>query len=179
MTVEGHTKFHDSMYKIYSKKLNPDGDNWCGTMCKLNIKGQAHFVITEHQLVDDVCVKNNGQPVAIGTLKDWKPLNDDSLLRIIPASCISLKGEALPTNHPPAEIVATMFVTIDPLTEKEHVGTSESYYDSSEKRIVHSVTTRNYSCGSLLLWDNKVIGIHNNTSGPSVHGSNNKCLPLF
>lgn len=178
-TYDAHSAFHDSMFKIFSKKLNPNDDHWCGQLSKLTIGGKAKYVITKHQLVDDVYVMCNKKQTPLKHL-GWVPITEDNPdLMVLPGDKLQLQGKALPTRQPPTQTVAGLFVTIDPLSKKEQLGTTEVYYDSTIRRLVHSCTTRNYSCGSLLVLDGEVVGVHNNSFGPDKSGENNLCLPLF
>lgn len=52
-------------------------------------------------------------------------------------------------------------------------------YNLQNGFLTHSVTTKNFSCGSALLNDQyEIVGVHVRTNGPNKNGLNNQCVPL-
>jgi hypothetical protein len=112
--------------------------------------------------------------------KKWTPLSvDQQLLYVRKASDLQLPGQALPTCGQTDGYEAGLYVTYDPKTIAPHFGTTMVCWEPERKRYVHSMTTQAYSCGSIMLRDGKVCGIHHETRGPDSSGSNNFLVPLF
>jgi hypothetical protein len=181
-TCLGDHVFHKSMYKIYSPRLNGSSDPFCGTMCKIQLNnGGGYFVITKHQLLEDTYTYVNGKPCLLKPLGWTKlPGTDDDRLLCLPSSKISLAGNPIPLGSPMSQnMEAGLFITIDPLDQKQHVSSTLVGWEDNLKMFSHSVTTRNYSCGSVLTVNGRAVGIHCNSKGPSKEGWNNLCVPLF
>jgi hypothetical protein len=70
-----------------------------------------------------------------------------------------------------------LFISKD--TETAQIQLNATEINLKDGFLNHCVTTKNAYCGSALLnSQGQLIGIHMGTSGPSVKGFNNKCIPL-
>jgi hypothetical protein len=171
---------------------NPDSldiEEFFGTIPKTRIDGQQFYVITAHQLISGTYIKfmNAASKEVRVDLYDlfytrkWKSKGEgDSCYYLIPAA-------DLPIQNVPCIASASVktydtfdgtLVGFSPTTKRLVYGASFCTVNA-DTYIHHSVTTKNYSCGSALL-NNKgqLVGIHVRTTGPNPNGDNNHVLCL-
>jgi len=174
---------HGSVHPIYSKSLNPDESekHFCGCISKLDLPGGAHFVTTKHQweAKDLWVVDKAGKKIPIHDLP-WVDLPgvEKTLLKALPAKYLQLGGNALKVGGRMEHNSPALFITYDPRTQKPAVGATTCYYSPKQNFITHSCSTQNYSCGSLILHNEKVVGVHSWTDGDG-QKENNHAEPLF
>jgi hypothetical protein len=153
-----------------------------GTLVKVRFGKETCWVISDHQLVPGVFVKDKLRNVYLNGLA-WEPVGEgDTRYHKLPAAQLSLEGISPITFSPIADGV-NLTVTLagyNPDNEKPFFTSTEGRL--SDGKIVHSATTANWYCGSALIdaRTNTIIGVHMGTIGPNAtRGQNNFCLPLL
>jgi hypothetical protein len=174
------TEFHNSMISIFSEELNPLDDHYCGTICKINYKDKNYWLSTKHQLTNDVyCVIGNKQ-IPLKTL-GWINVEflEDRDITLLPADKLQAQAKAITAARFTNGRHVACLVAIDPRTRKTVMCPTNYEFDGTVAKLAHSASTANYWCGSLLIEEHKIIGIHVSTSGPSKQGGNNYVQSLF
>jgi hypothetical protein len=153
-----------------------------GTLAKIKRDDGTFWIITDHQFVDGVYVKNNNKIIDLKKVDGWKKEGEGNFAyHLLPASKLQIdniepkKVGAIARNGS----IAARLIGFCPQSGVILGGHSLANVNA-DNYIQHSVTTRNYSCGSILLNENhEIVGIHVATIGKDVkNGGNNYCFPL-
>ena len=181
--IFGETELHKCIANIY---LTPGGDpstGLFGQIVKVKVGNKQLWRITAHQLEQDgvyVKFKSNQKDIQIN-LKDldgWVKSGDNlAAYYEIDSSKIPIPGKvALSVGPTPKGVFTASLVGVHPNTAKPFITPTSALMDS--ELIRHSATTANWFCGSPLIHDHKIIGIHVATEGPNPGGENNLVIPF-
>jgi hypothetical protein len=153
-----------------------------GTLAKVKKENGTFWIITDHQFVQGVYVKNNDKVIDLISIKGWEKFGSGNFAyHLLPASALQIdKIEARKIGSiARSGNIAARLVGFCPATGKIVSGHSVASMNA-DNYIQHSITTQNYSCGSILLNENhEVVGIHVASTGRDTkNGNNNYCFPL-
>jgi hypothetical protein len=189
--VRGNMPLHDNQIPIYYPKANnsacPNHDFW-GTMDRVTFDKVNYVVITEHQLLKEVYYcPEEGKFELLPPKDKWETFGKGTIsyCRIPVNSLKAMKrpGQAVSVSAPQIGVdIPCMYFGLNPRTmERELCATVYSWDGRETSDIIHSATSANFSCGSML-YDSKlkaIVGLHHGSLGPDAkHGNNNLCSPL-
>jgi hypothetical protein len=191
----GETDVHKSMIKLYYNKAGNSGEerDFWGCMTRVQWDQKSYMIMTDHQNLPDVyylAKDKDGKQISIRVpnKSKWEKYGSgpNSILRIPLGSnefqnLAKSKAWVVDSAVIGSNTTAT-YVGFNPDTGKPVFASTEYSWNGDAKSwITHSATTKNFSCGALLVdaKSNRIVGIHQASAGPNPKsGNNNFCSPL-
>lgn len=168
-----------SLFKMYNPR-SVAADKFWGTAVLIEHDKNVFYLVTDHQFKRDVTIHNGKQSFVLDQAINLRRYgNGNAAFVLIPFDEIGFQGvkktDALKIGF--GAFSKGTLCGYDPHNNHDLL-IGESDLQLQGEFYYHSVSTHDGSCGSALICDNQLIGVHVLSHGKSPVGNNNACFVL-
>lgn len=170
-----------SLFGLFNTNSKYEDGFW-GTTPLVNYNGTPCFAVTDHQFKPTAGITGyNDEVYLFKNCTDFVKYGSGSACYVlIPLvstglSCIK-KTDALKMELPPVDGARCTLIGLNPKTPNHDLVFGESVTNVKNDYLYHSVSTYDCSCGSAMISEGYIVGLHVFSHGKSSVGDNNACL---